>query len=192
MCPSEMTDLENVVRDLYTLLGAQVSNAGVKFGADLPPGLQITDESGQAFVPSPFGMESILDCVQRVFESWQESGKQPVIADLHSWFENMGALPEERISTLLLVVTMTALRLSIASGDASMVLRVLQSIFPAVEQSSTAQSTSSKSKTVSGNGTSSGNPRLGKKDLSRSRSAPGKGKKMKKAPRKQEKQAGNS
>jgi len=192
MCPSEIQQLENKVMDLYTLLGAQVNNAGVKFGGDLPAGFQITDASGEAFVPSPFGMESILDCAQRVYESWEQSGKQPGIPDLLSWFGSMGAVQEERISTLLLVVTMTALRLSIASGESSTVLRILRNIRLPEELKDTAQSTSSRNKEVSGNGESSATPRPGKNASSRRRSTPKTGRKMKKAPRKQEKQAGNS
>lgn len=171
MCPSEMDRLENFVGDLYLLLGAQMNNAGVKLGEDLPVGYRITGESGRDIVPSPFVMESISGCVQRVFESWEQSKKQPDWQVLRSWFESMDAEQEERITTLLSVVMMTGLRLSIASGETSMVLRMLESIFPAKEPKDTAQSISSKSKTESGNGTSSAPPRRGGKGSSRSRSA---------------------
>ena len=192
MCPSDITVLENAVKELYTLLGVQTRNAGVKFGEDLPAGFQITDESGQVFVHSPLEMASILDCAQRVFESWTDSGKQPAIQVLLSWFESMGVVQEERITTLLLVVTITALRLSIASGDSSTVSRMLQNISAAEELSSTAQSTSSKSKTTSGNGTSSEPRPHGKKGSSRGVSTPRGKKKTPPGSRNPDSPAGNS
>jgi len=158
MSRNAMDQLEYHVSRLYSLLGAQMKNAGVQLGEALPDGYKTLDLSGVDIVHSPLEMDSIVACVQRVFESWSQSGKPPGVKDLYSWFASLDASQEERISTLWSVASTLGFRLLIATGEIDMALRALETLDLGPEPKDTAQNTSSKTNGESEPGTSSESP----------------------------------
>jgi len=192
MSTNVMDQMESYVTRLYTLLGAQMKNAGVVLGEDLPDGFKTLDRSGVAIVHSPFEMGSIVACVQRVYESWTQSGEPPDAKGLRSWFESLDASQEERISTLWSAVSTLGLRLSIASGDLDTVLRTFETLSVDPGPKPTAQSTSLKTNGEPEPGTSSESPPPGIQSGGPKKRVRKKRKKNPNGVRNPDKQAGNS
>jgi len=144
MCAFKIEDLSHEAIHQYRLFSADLQNAKVVPGEDLPTGFGAMNGSGEPIVRSPFETEFVAGCVQQVITFCDQSKTLPSVEDLLSWFESLETSTEESISIVLSVVQMMGLRLLIARGDGATVLRMFHNIREDVEQNSTAPSTSLK------------------------------------------------
>jgi len=166
MCPTETGTLMKLgfeMERLYRLLSAQIANAGVVPGEDLPDGFNHTDEFGEDLLRSPFDPEKYAAFVVQVTSFWKSSGKLPSVEDLSSWQESLDVSLAESICTLWCLVMTAGFPLLIASGGADTALHTARSIGETLEQKTTVPNISQKTGKTSENGASSASPSVGRK-----------------------------
>jgi len=193
MCPTlavQESMLKQMER-LYELFNSYLKDSGLTPGELLPAGYDHTDQFGPDSPHSLFEPGNAFRFVPQVIDYWTQSKELPTVKDLRLWFENMEVSRVECTITLWSVVATGALTLLMMNGDATSVLRMLESIGREEDVKDTSPPTSPKKTTTTGNGNSSEPRPRGKK-----RTGPGKrGKSRKKNPKHSlnpEKPAGNS